>query len=201
MSSGAILWTSMSLNKYAQGVKKFIKAHENDIRVGLPMVLIVVFLVGLIMFATYRNMPHIVYQPAKACDLLTPEKAQDLLGEKVIGVERNKPVISGDTAISKCSYTDENPDENNMMVAAVAIRSGINDKGVKQNKTDFKLNKSADNVEEVKDLGNSAYFDSASGQLNILDGRRWIIVNYGVGSSPETNSVDKAVELAHLILK
>lgn len=180
---------------------RYIKAHENDIRIGAPIIFVVVALVGLIMFATYKNMPHIVYQPVKACDLLTPAEAQDLLGDKIIGVDKNKPVISGDTAISKCSYTDENPDQNSMMVAAIAVRSGINDKGVKQNKADFKASEKGKDVEDVNDLSDSAYFDKEKGLLNVLEGNKWIILSYGVGEAQGANSLDKLLELAHKVLK
>ncbi|MCA9335096.1 hypothetical protein KC953_03050 [Candidatus Saccharibacteria bacterium] len=191
----------MTFEQYAKKVREYVKSHEADFRIAVPSVLIVVFLAGLVMYATYQNMPNIVYQPAKACDLLTPEKAQDLLGEKVISVERNKPTITGDLAVSKCSYTDENPDQNSMVVAAIAVRSGINDEGIKQNKADFKSAMDSEGVEEVKDVGSSAFFNYESGQLNVLHDDKWIIVSYGVGTAPEANTVEKAVELVHKILK
>lgn len=190
---------SMNLKKYIEDVKSYIKTHESDIKVGVPIVVFVVALVGAIMFATYRNMPNIVYQPVKACSLLTPAEAQSMLGERVISVEKDKPVIVKDLATSKCSYTDENPDQNGMMVAAVAVRSGINDKGVAQNKADFAAAKAGKAVEEVKGLRGSAYFDNEKGLLNILDGRSWIILNYGVGAAQEANSIEKAIEFAHKV--
>jgi hypothetical protein len=87
-----------------------------------------------------------------------------------------------------------------MIVAAMTVRSGINDKGVEQNKTEFSVGRPHKNIEIVKDLGDNAYFNQTLGQLNILDGRKWIILSYGVGSAPEANTVDKAVELAHKII-
>lgn len=190
----------MSLNTYVLAVKKYLASHEADFRLAVPSTLVVLFLVGLVMYATYKDMPHIVYQPVKACNLLTPEKAQELLGEKVINVERNKPVITGDTAVSKCSYTDENPDQNSMMVAAIAVRSGINDKGIKQNKSDFNKLMSSDGVEVVNDIGKSAFFNYELGQLNVLYNDKWMIVSYGVGTAPEANTIEKAVELTHKII-
>lgn len=190
----------MDLKEYFKNVQTHIKAHEKDIKIGVPIVVFVVAIVGMIMFATYRNMPNIKYQPTKACDLLTPAEAQELLGDKVIGVDKNKPVISGDTATSKCSYTDENLDQNSMMVAAIAVRSAINDKGVKQNKADFNASKAGKSVEEVTNLKGSAYFDKEKGLLNVLSGRNWIIMNYGIGAAQQANSVDKALELAHKVL-
>lgn len=188
------------MNDYIQAVKSYIKKHKKDISTASPIILTAVFLIGVIMFATYASAPQIVYQPVKACDLLTPSEAQDLLGDKVISVDKNDPVISGDTATSKCSYTDRNPDQDSMIVAAVAIRSGINDKGIKQNKADFSASQSGKDTEAVKGLGDDAYFNKELGQLNILNDRQWIILNYGVGSAPETNTLNKAIDLAHKVL-
>ena len=130
----------------------------------------------------------------------TPSKAQDLLGEKVISVDTKGAAISGDIAISKCSYTDSNEVKELMIVAAIAVRSGINDNGVLKNKKDFAASRANDTVENVDGIGDSAYCNPLRGQLNILEGRRWIIVSYGIGTSPETNTVDKAIELANVAL-
>lgn len=186
------------LQKHMQTIKDYLVAHRQDIKIATPIVIIVTALVGTIAFAALHDMPNIVYQPVKACDLLTLPEAKELLGEKLNGVDKNEPIISGETATSKCSYTDLN--QNQMMVAAVAVRSGINDKGVSQNKSDFALAKSNDGNETVVGVGDSAYFTKASGQLNVLSGRKWIIISYGVGEHPEANTIEQAVKLAKIVL-
>jgi hypothetical protein len=187
------------MNHYISATKDFITAHRKKLTIGAGIALIVVLLTTVAMLFVY-NLPKDTYQAVNACELLTPAKAQALLGDKVISVDTKAPVVSGDTATSKCSYTDSNPDKNKMMVAAIAVRSGVNTKGTQQNKTDFTDNTPSQGVEKVKDLGDSAYFDKAQGQLNILDGRKWIILSYGVGSTPEANTLDKAVDLAKKVL-
>lgn len=87
-----------------------------------------------------------------------------------------------------------------MLVAAIAVRSGINDKGVDQNKTEFATSKQGKSNEVVKDVGDSAYFNKELGQLNVLDDRKWVILSYGAGSAPQANTVDKATELAKKVL-
>lgn len=177
--------------------KTYITTHKRDSIIILVLTLVVA---GLIALFIYNNMSRIVYQPTDACDMLTPAKAQDLLGEKVISVDTKGATVSGDIAISKCSYTDSSENKDLMVVAAIAVRSGINDKGVQKNKIDFATSRANDTVEDVKNLGESAYFNPLRGQLNILDGRRWIIVSYGFGTSPEDNDINKAIELANIAL-
>jgi len=186
------------MNHYISVMKTFFITHKKKFITGLYIFLglaAIAFVVALIIYNTPKT-----YQAAKACDLLTPAKAQDLLGDKVISLESNAPIISGDTATSKCSYTDSNPDKNKMMVAAIAVRSGINDKGVLQNKNTFMSNKAANkNVETVNGLDGDAYFNAQLGQLNILRNREWIILSYGVGTAPETNTIEGATKLANTV--
>jgi hypothetical protein len=188
------------MRNYVQSAKIYVTDHRKEFAIGAKVTVGATVLIALAALFIYTTTPHYTYQPVKACDLLTPTKAQDLLGDRVISVDIKAPVVSGDIATSKCSYTDENTDANKMIVAAIAVRSGINDKGVQQNKTEFATAKSNNTVETVKDLGDSAYFNKVNGQLNILEGRKWIIVNYGIGSTPEANTAEKAVELARKVL-
>ena len=189
------------MNNYITAAKAYIAAHKKDISTAAPIILFLAVLVGIVLFATFRNMPNIVYQPTKACDLLTPSLAQDLLGDKINGVDKNDPKIAGDLAVSKCSYSDLNTQADQMKVVAVAIRSGINDKGVALNKAAFKASQKAQNYEKVNNIGDSAFFNQELGQLNVLDDKRWIIVSYGFGNSPATNDLEKTVELARKLIR
>lgn len=177
--------------------KTFVSTHRIECIVGVILVLIIALLVAIFI---YNNPRTVVYQPVDACKLFTPTEAQNLLGDKVISINTSQPIVSGNVATSKCSYTDTNPDQNAMIVAAVAVRSGVNDKGVKQNKTDFAANKSQAGVDTINNIGESAYFDPARGQLNILSGRDWLIVSYGAGSTPESNTLESTLTLAQLAL-
>ncbi len=159
-----------------------------------------IVVVAIALFAV-NSAPKIAYQPASACDLFSPAKAKELLGNKALNSSMNSPVILKNTASSKCGYTDGNPDTNNMIVAAIIVRSGINDAGIQQNKTEFTSGKPTKNVEIVNGLGDNAYFNEELGQLNILSGHEWIILSFGVGSAPGTNTVDKSIELAHKVLR
>lgn len=187
-------------------MKQSDKTAKDDLRqssklivwVGIIIALIVVGVV--IAFAAYNNRSKVVYQAANACELLTATEAKELLGDKIINSVNQAPVQTDDTATSQCGYTDMNPTQENMIVAAIMVRSGVNDAGVKQNKAEFATSSSGKSTETIKDLGDNAYYNQELGQLNILDGRNWIILSYGVGSTPEANTVKNVVKLAHKIL-
>lgn len=189
------------MNQYIQAARTYIADHQKQFSISTRIAAGAVVLGFLVALIIYDRTPHYTYQPVKACDLFTPTEAVDLLGDKVNSVDKNNPVVSGNVATSKCGYTDQNPGIDNMMFAAVAVQSAINDAGVTQNKTDFATAKSNNDVETVPGFGQSAYFNKTNGQLNILDGQKWIIVSYGVSSAPNSTTVDKLVEVAHKILR
>lgn len=85
-------------------------------------------------------------------------------------------------------------------VTAIIVRSGVNDKGIEQNKREFTAGKPTQSVEPIKGLGDDAYFNQKNDQQNILNDRDWMIASYGVGSVPEANTVEKAIELANMIV-
>lgn len=187
-------------NTHIQNTKIYIAENKKNLVTGLAITLGTIITIGIIALCIYNSTPKVVYQPTAACDMFSATKAKELLGDKTITSSIAAPTQSGDTALSNCGYTDGNPDTNNAIVAAIMVRSGINDKGVQQNKTEFSASQPATDVKTVKDLGDSAYFNQKLGQLNILNGRQWIIISYGVGSSPQTNTEDDAVKLARKIL-
>lgn len=72
-------------------------------------------IIALIMLIAHNVMPAIVYQPTRACDLLTPSEAKALLGNNTLHSGQQDPKQSDNTATSNCGYTDGNPDTNVMM--------------------------------------------------------------------------------------
>lgn len=187
-----------NLKKYLKAAKTYI-AERSDLFVGIGVVAGLVAIVGIIALAVQLSGPQIVYQPAKACELLTPARAQDLLGDKVYSTDSNNPIIKDNVATSKCAYTDQSADQ--MRIAAVAVRSGINDEGDAKNRAEFaQAKKTITTASEVKGLGESAFFNASNGQLNILTGHMWLITNYGSASTAEANTLEKATELAHKVL-
>ena len=190
------------MKKYLLSVKTYITSSPGkELLIGVAIVVSFICLVIAIVSLIIASGPKIDYQPAIACDLLTKEEAKEMLGQNVIAGTPKNPTLSRDIATSKCSYTDMNTDAQAMLVAAIAVQSGVNDKGVARVKATFAASKSGKNVELVNGLGDSAYFNPQLGQLNILDGKNWIILSYGTGQSPQNNTLDNAVTLAQKVLK
>lgn len=193
----------MRLNSHS--VKAHLSRNKEMIAIVVAAIasaaIFIVIIIAVVALLTQLSKPTIVYQPAKACDLLSASEATELLGSKTIPSNASDVIISDNTGVSKCGYTDGNPDINAMVVAAIIVRSAINDNGVQQNKTEFVAGTPKAGVETVKGIGDRAYFNQTSGQLNVLDGKNWIVISYGVGNSPETNTVEKAVELARKVVR
>lgn len=190
------------MNKYIQTVKTYITSRNNkELYIGIGIISTGIVLIVTVLAFIFNSTPKVVYQPADACTLFTLEEAKELLGARAMKTNVGQPVQLGDTTQSRCGYTDGSSEQSSMVVAAIMIRSGINDNGVKQNKSEFTAGKPSKGIESVTGLGDGAYFNQVNGQLNVLDGRNWIIVSYGIGSTPESNVVANAVDLARKVIR
>ncbi len=180
---------------------QYIVAHRKQvIAVAITVILLAILIITLVIALRPKPAPKLAYQPVKACDLFTISEAHALLGKDVVG-NVTDPVVAGDTATSKCSFTTLSADENAVTVAAVAIRSAVSKKGISKNADDFTTAAAQTGNQPVTSLGDKAYFNPTRGQLNVLDGRQWLIVSYGQGVAPESNSLDKDTELARIVLE
>ncbi|HEY8885959.1 MAG TPA: hypothetical protein VIM31_00450 [Candidatus Microsaccharimonas sp.] len=189
------------MKEYFQKAKEYVIDHKKEFIIGGSIagaVIIILFLLAL--YSYNHRQPSIVYEPANACDLLTLDEAKTLLGDKTINGVVTTPVQQGNLTISKCSYSDGLSDTANAVVAAIIVRSGVNDAGILQNKNEFVAGKPSAGVEDVTGVGDSAYFNTGLGQLNVLKDSTWILVSYGSGASPQGNSLDDTVKLAKLVL-
>lgn len=190
----------MTMKNNLTALKKYF-ADRSDLVIGIGVVTGLIAFVAIVAIVTTERPPTIVHQPSKACDLLTKDEAAEFLGEDPINSINTDIIANENIATSQCGYTDRNPDQNAMMVAAVAVRSGINDQGIEQNKNDFAKSKDANNTESVDNVGSIAFFNQTNGQLNVLNDNDWLIINYGVGSEPQSNTIDDAVDLAKKVLQ
>lgn len=189
------------MKNYSKTFKASIRKHKKELTTTVIFLIGAIVLIGSIILFVQNSQTKIVYQPTEACKLLTLEEARDLMGPKTIRTRDGSIKITANGANSECGYTNGDPDMYTMVVAALIVRSGVNDKGVEKNKADFAASRPESNVETVPDIGDSAYFNHDLGQLNILDGKEWIILSYGVGQTPETNTVEQAVEMARKIIR
>lgn len=189
------------MNTYLQTAKSYVIEHKKEfIRGGSIVLAIAIILFGLALYSYNTSQPKIVYEPAVACNLLTMDEAKEFLGDLTINGVNPEPTQAGDIVTSRCGYSDGKADTANAIVIGVAIRSGINDAGIELNKAQFASGMPTDNVEVIKDLGDSAYFNKILGQLNILKQSTWIILSYGSNATPQLNTLEDAVKLADKVL-
>jgi hypothetical protein len=189
------------MKEYFQKAKAYVLDHKKECITGASVVAaIAIILLSLALYSYNTRQPRIVYEPANACNLLTMAEAKTLLGDKTINGVNQTPVQSGNLTVSKCGYSDGLPDTANAVVAAIVVRSGINDAGILQNKKEFVAGKPSAGIQEVTGVGDSAYFNAGLGQLNVLKDSTWILVSYGSGASSQGNSLDDTVRLAKLVL-
>jgi hypothetical protein len=189
------------MKEYFQKATTYVQDHKKEFTIGASVTGAVAVLLVILALYSYNHQPiRVVYEPANACSLLTLDEAKSLLGEKTINGVIQAPVQSGNLTVSKCGYSDGLPDTAHAVVAAVVVRSGINDTGIALNKAQFIAGKPSAGVEDVSGLGDSAYYNAGLGQLNILKDSTWILVSYGSSTDPQGNSLDETVKLAKLVL-
>lgn len=189
------------MKQWPQAIKTYFSSMT--IRERIISILILVCLVAVtiaFVIAWQNRRPSLDYPPVVACDVMTRSHAQEILGDDILGGEQRDPVLARDVVTSKCSYSDMNPDKAQMRVAAIAVRTGINDRGIERNKTEFNAAKSTEGIKSVVAIGDSAFFDPERGQLNVLTGRTWMILSYGIGESPKSNSLAALTEIAHRLI-
>lgn len=187
------------IKDYGRAAWTYIVARKATFIIGTAVGLLAIFVIALIIYNNRSTTPSVAYQPPRACTLFTDSDAYTLLGNDVIN-KVNEPKVISNTATSTCSYTDRNPVGDAMKLAAVAIKSGINDEGVTEITDSYTSKKAASNGDAVKGFGNDAYFDPTLGQLNVLNNRDWYIFSYGVGASPQSNTLEDAAKFARLVL-
>jgi len=182
-------------------VTEYVQEHKKELTIGAIVVgSIAVIILVLALYSYNHRQPKITYEPAYACDLLTLDEAKTLLGDKTINGVHETPVQSGDLTVSKCAYSDGLPDTENAVVAAISVRSGINDAGIALNKAQYESGKPSAGIEEVSGLGDNAYYNTGLGQLNVLKDSTWILLSYGSASAPQGNSLEETKKLAQLVL-
>lgn len=182
-------------------IKTFVQDHSQAFKVGaitFSIVAVAVLCVALFSYNQKSNQVTLTYSPVSACALFTTSDAKELLGNDILEANTNKATIAGNRATSKCSYTDQGVDV--MKVIAVAVRSAINDQGIQENKDDFAASKKANTVQTVTGIGDEAFFMPANGQLNILDGRGWILISSGTGDDLSAYTLDDAMKVARKVI-
>jgi len=88
-----------------------------------------------------------------------------------------------------------------MGVIAVAVQSGINDKGIEKIKNDFSSSQKANKVEVVDGLGEAAFYMSITGQVHVRDDHHWYIFSRSTGDEATSVPKDQVIEFAKKLLE
>lgn len=142
--------------------------------------------------------------PAKkqACEIFTLADAKQLLGDNVKGGATPADTSSQDVDVSTCNYLQDLSSSNvpvsSGKSATLTVKIPKTPNGIKSNQGQFGLIKPSD-VMDVSGYGDSAYWDTEHGQLNILKNNTWYILSNGP-ASPSSRTLDDAKQMADLLI-
>lgn len=135
----------------------------------------------------------------EACELLTKDKATSLLGTPATLGQEPSPSNSNDVKVTNCVYNNNAGNFKDILSVSVLIRSPLTQAGAESNDETF-TNPSLVGNSTVDGYGQKAMWNSATGQLNVLKDKNWIIVTFGK-AQPASRIIDDAKKAADLLLK
>lgn len=133
-----------------------------------------------------------------ACGSFTLDDAQSVMGKEAKKGVAAAPIENNNVRLTTCSYVINPGTATGVISAALMVRSPINQEGIKSNEDAFTLGQPA-GVQVVEGYGDKAFWDPATGSLNVLKDDQWYSIAYG-GVSVADNSIDKTKPLADKIL-
>ena len=142
--------------------------------------------------------------PAKkqACGIFTLAAAKQLLGDNVKGGETPADTSSQDVDVSTCNYLQDlsssNAPVSSGKAASLTVKIPKTANGIKSNQGQFGTIKPG-NVEDISGYGDSAYWDTGHGQMDILKNNTWYILSNG-SANPSTRTLDEAKQMADLLI-
>lgn len=125
------------------------------------------------------------------CDILTPALAAKLIGEGA-ETQPKSDTKSDEIHISNCVYTTS--DETVRLLA----RLPLGNEGIEANTAMFGPNK-PNNVVNVSEYGDQAYWSAEFGQLHILKNNTWYILTVG-SLEPQRRTLVQARNYADLVI-
>ena len=141
----------------------------------------------------------VTYSPVNdACKVLTLADAQAVIGPTAKAGTATPQTSSADIEVSTCTYLTPivGTDIHSIVNASILVRSAKTKTGANSNKAVFAALPAGDQA--VSGYGDSAYWSSALGQLNILKHNNWYILSEG-GTLPTEKTLDGTKKLADQI--
>ena len=153
--------------------------------------------------ATIQKKPAAIIPSKKqACGIFTLAEAKHLLGDNVKGRDSPANTSSEDVDVSTCNYLQDLSSSNvpvsSGKSASLTVKIPKTENGIKSNQGQFGTIKPG-NVEDVSGYGNSAYWDTEHGQMDILKNNTWYILSNGA-SSPASRTLDETKQMADLLI-
>lgn len=134
----------------------------------------------------------------EACTLLTKDKAAQLLGTTATLGQEPSPSNSEDLKVTNCVYNNAR-NFKDIISVSVLVRAPITNAGAKSNDETFG-NASIVGDTSVAGYGEKATWNTATGQLNILKDKNWIIVTFGK-TQPSERLLEDTKKAADSVLK
>lgn len=158
-----------------------------------------VLLLGAIVYAVYANQTrssdtsgataNSAFIEVNACEVLTQKIADEQLGGASQKAAASTPTVhSEDLTVSNCLYS------KGLTGVGLLARSAKTTVGAMSNKDQFRDGR-PDGVQNVESIGDAAYFEPTTKQLNILVGNNWYILTTYKEKLSDT-TVEQTVELA-----
>ncbi len=144
--------------------------------------------------------------PPEACDLFSLDDAKKVLGDTAqvpSSPAVNAEASSDDIKVSNCTY--ETPagttiaDIKNQRMASILSRGAKTQTGADSNKDYFNGSTKPEGVQEVTGYGDAAFWNPEFGQLNILKGNNWFILQVG-NTAATTRTLDDAKKMADVVI-
>lgn len=172
----------------------------------VAVIVAVVLIVGVsVFFLTHKNKTNASnsstntstvstnYAAVAACSVLTSSIANQILGSSAVKATPPADTEStSDIAFSECIYS-AGPTVDPPHMASVAIRSAKDSTGAASNSSVFTSAGMPSGAQTVTGYGDKAYWDPSMGQLNILKGSNWYILNNYTGTSPTNGTATLAM--------
>lgn len=114
------------------------------------------------------------YKLIDACTIFSLTDARQLAGSSLSAVQNQPPLSFSDMQESSCAYQDSPTNPSNQRGLSVTIRSPRNQAGQARNQQQFLAVPKGKQL--LTDLGDQAYWDTDTRELNVLKNSYWLIL-------------------------
>ena len=140
------------------------------------VVVVIAVIVGVIALGAFKK-PK-VYATLDACKLFTEAEAKELLGPTATKKQEN-PTSTKHIKETACSYGNNAEAVRDLRVATVTVRSALTEYGLETTDDVFDAAQRPPAAQTISGYGKDAYYNPATGQLQILTDSSWITVTNG----------------------